>query len=75
MDAVDYKTDVLLEGALAGDSCPAVSDDADGWVKPGFDDRRWRRQTTIGYGETPSGGAAVRRSKNKRAGVWLSPGG
>jgi hypothetical protein len=55
VDVVEYKTDVLLKEGSAGwryFPADAVSDAADRWMQPGFNDSRWRTgKTPIGYGE------------------------
>ncbi len=59
VDVVEYKTEVLLaEGAPGWKFVPAVDvGDAEAhWMKPAFDDRKWRSgKTPIGYGEEELG--------------------
>lgn len=59
VDVVEYKTEVLLaEGAPGWNFVPAadVANAEDRWMKPAFDDRKWRSgKTPIGYGEEELG--------------------
>jgi len=59
VDLVEYKTDVLLaEGSAGWKFIPAanLAGAEDRWMKPGFDDRRWRTgKAPIGYGEDELG--------------------
>ena len=59
VDVVEYKTEVLLaEGTPGWKFVPAadVANAEDRWMKPAFDDRKWRSgKTPIGYGEEELG--------------------